>query len=61
MKKGEEQIKFIWKDKCVWIYFPTRNHRIATISTSMYSTIPTILIGLNKCSNKIFSLCESVK
>lgn len=35
--------------------------RVVTISTSMYSTVLTVLIKLNKCSNKVFGLCENVK
>ena len=35
--------------------------RVVTVSTSMYSTVLTVLIRLNKCSNKVFGLCESVK
>lgn len=35
--------------------------RVVTISTSVYSTVLTVLIRLNKCSNKVFGLCESVK
>lgn len=45
----------------VWIYCPMRSYRMVTISTSMYSAIPTMLIGFNKCSNKVFCLYESVK
>lgn len=35
--------------------------RVVTMSTSMYITVLIILMRLNKCSDKVFGLCESVK
>ena len=35
--------------------------RVVTMSTSMYSTVLITLMRLNKCSDKVFGLCESVK
>ena len=31
------------------------------MSTSMYSTVLIVLMRLNKCSDKVFGFCESVK
>lgn len=31
------------------------------MSTSMYSTVLIVLKRLNKCSDKVFGFCESVK
>lgn len=35
--------------------------RVVTISTSMYSTVLTVLMRLNKRSDKVFGLCANVK
>lgn len=59
-KKMKKKLNLSGKIK-VWIYCPTRSYRMVTISTCMYNAIPTVLIGLNKCSNKVFSFYESVK
>lgn len=59
-KKDEEQTKFIWEYKCICIYC-LRKFTVVTMSTSMYSTVLTVLMRLNKCSGKVFGLCKNVK